>query len=214
MPNAPRYILLVAVAIVAALAGVLLARNVLLQSAPVALSSGTRLQPPRPLAPFALVDQYEVAFDNARLRGRWSWLFFGFANCGDVCPTTLALLATTAKSLGDLPATSRPQIVFVSVDAQRDTPQVLQGYVKNFDPTIIGVTGAQTALDAFTKDLGMPSAIRPLENGSYAVDHSASILAMNPQGELAAVFSAPHTVQALAADYRALIGVKPIGSAR
>jgi protein SCO1/2 len=97
-------------------------------------------------------------------------------------------------------------VVFVSVDAKRDTPDVLKTYIKNFDPAFVAVTGAQADLDAFTKSVGVPSAIRPLTNGGYAVDHYAGILAFNPQGELSALFSAPHAVAALASDYRVLVG--------
>jgi len=203
----PKPIIFTAVAIVAALAGALLAyKYSSLQAAPIALQSGTLLQPPRPLPHFALIDQNGQPFDAAALRNQWSLLFFGFTNCGDVCPTTLALLASTTKSLMDLPDAQRPHIVFISVDAKRDTPEVLKSYLKAFDPTFTGVTGRQPDLDAFTTALSVPSAIRPLENGGYAVDHSAAILVVNPQAELQALFSPPHTIDALATDYRRLIG--------
>lgn len=194
-----------AAGIVAALAGVLLARGVLNREAPPVLATGTLLQPARAVAPFSLLDQDAAAFGNSRLQQRWSLMFFGFTNCGDICPTTLALLATVSKSVADLPAELRPQIVFVSVDAKRDTPNVLKRYVQSFQADIVGVTGDQESLDAFTATLGVPSAIRQLEVG-YAVDHSASILAFNPRGEFQALFSAPHTVDGLAADFRRLIG--------
>jgi protein SCO1/2 len=170
------------------------------------LKSGTPLQPPKAIPNFALIDQTGAPFTMARLDSRWTLMFFGFANCADVCPTTLTLLAATAKSLADLAPDLRPQVVFVSVDAQRDTTEVLKAYVKTFDPTFIAVTGAQSDLDAFTKSLGVPSSIRALDNGAYAVDHYPGILAFNPRGELRALFGAPHTVDALASDYRVLVG--------
>jgi protein SCO1/2 len=207
MSRIPKPILLATIGIVAALLGALLAQSVLQSSpVPLVLKSGTPLQPPKAIPDFALVDHTGAPFIAARLHSRWTLMFFGFANCGDVCPTTLSLLAATAKSLGDLPPAVQPQVVFVSVDAQRDTTQVLQAYIKGFDPTFVAVTGAQANLDAFTKSLGVPSAIRPLENGGYAVDHYAGILAFNPQGELRALFGAPHTVDALSSDYRVLVG--------
>ncbi len=199
-------LILTLVGIVAAIAGALLARSVFQNpSTPLALKVGTVLQPPRALPNFAFVDHNGQRFDNERLRGRWSLVFFGFVNCADICPTTLTVIGSTVKAVADLPVAQRPQAVFVSVDAKRDTPEVLKAYVKNFAPALIGVTGAQADLDAFTKALGIPSAIRPLESG-YAVDHSAAILAINPQGEWRALFSPPHTVAALARDYRALAG--------
>jgi protein SCO1/2 len=83
---------------------------------------------------------------------------------------------------------------------------VLHEYIKHFDPTFFAVTSVQANLDAFTKSLAVPSAIRPLENGGYAVDHYAGILAFNPEGELGALFSAPHTSDSLSSDYRVLVG--------
>jgi protein SCO1/2 len=207
MSRLPKPVLFVIVGIVAALLGALLAQSVLQNTpAKMVLKSGTLVQPPKAIPDFALIDQFDAPFTAARLRNRWTLMFFGFANCAEVCPTTLTLLAATSKSLGDLPPTQRPQVVFVSVDAQRDTTAVLNEYIAHFDPTFIAVTGGQSDLDAFTKSLGVPSAIRPLEHGGYAVDHYAGILAFNPQGELRALFGAPHTIDSLTSDYRVLVG--------
>jgi protein SCO1/2 len=205
----PQSILAFAAAgIVAALAGALLARGVSSdRNATPVLATGTLLEPARPVSAFSLIDQHGASFDNARLNGRWSLMFFGFTHCGDICPTTLALLASVSKSVADLPAAEQPQIIFVSVDANRDKPDVVKRYVEGFRADLIGVTGDQKQLDAFTASLGVPSAIRQLEVG-YAVDHSASILAFNPRGEFQALFSAPHTVDGLAGDYRRLVGAE------
>ena len=200
-----RFVALAALGIVAAAAGVLLARFLFAPAAAPVLATGTLLTPPRPLPTFNLIDQTGAAVEPERLQGNWSLMFFGFTHCGDICPTTLALLATTARSLNDLPRDEQPQIVFVSVDPGRDTPEVIAKYLANFDPAFVGLTGEQTDLESFTRALGVPSAIRMFENGSYAVDHSAAILAVNPRGELRAIFSPPHTVAALATDYRSLV---------
>ena len=196
---------LVVIGIVAGLVGALLARQLLQPAAPLALATGTVIQPPRPLPDVALVDQHGAPFSVDRLQGRWHLMFFGFTHCGDICPTTLALLAATTKSLSDVPAEQRPQVVFVSVDAKRDTPDVIAKYLGNFDASFIGITGTQADLDAFTGALGVPSGIRMFDNGSYAVDHSAAILATNPNGQLRALFSPPHTVATLATDVRELL---------
>ena len=198
-----------AVGIVAASLGALLAQNILQnRSTTPTLLAGTLLQPPKSIPDFALLDHANASFTAASLRDHWTLMFFGFTNCGDVCPTTLTVLATAFKTLKELPATQRPQVVFVSVDAKRDTPEVLSAYIKHFDPAFVGVTGTQPNLDAFTKSLGVPSAIRTFENGSYAVDHYAGVLAFNPQGELRALFSAPLTAEGLANDYRSLVGAQ------
>ena len=199
---------LIVVAIVAASLGVFVARSLFSPPAPLVLQSGTVLKPPKPIPSFALTDHNGQPFTNAQLRGRWSLLFFGFANCGDICPTTLTLMASVKKSLSDLPSEQQPQLVFVSVDPGRDTPERLKLYVANFHADFIGVTGAQTDVDAFTKSLGVPSAIRPMPEGGYAVDHYAGILATDRNGDLHALFGAPHTLAALTADYRALVGAE------
>lgn len=199
--------LIITVCIVAALLGALLARYVVPRnSATIALQSGTTLIPARPMPTFALVDQDGKPFDNKRILGHWNLLFFGFTNCGDVCPTTLALLAATKKALADLPAAQLPRVVFISVDAKRDTPDSVRTYVRNFDAEFIGVVGTQENLDALTAALGVPSSVRQLENGAVAVDHSAAILAVNPAGKVSAIFTPPHKMDALAADFRALVG--------
>jgi protein SCO1 len=201
----PKPILLAILAIVAASIGALLARTYVQSTTPLVLKTGTALEPPKAVQAFSLVDQDDAPFTADNLRGRWTLAFFGFTNCGDICPTTLTTLAVLVKDLGDLPQSERPQVIFVSVDAQRDTTSVIKAYVNGFNPDFVGVTGRQESLDSLTKQLGVPSAIRPLENGSYAVDHYAGILLFNPSGEMRALFSAPHTVAGLASDYRLLV---------
>jgi protein SCO1 len=195
-----------AVAIVAALAGMLLSRS-LVQPAPQAptLAVGTWLEPGRPLPDFALVDQAGTRFDKARLHGHWNVFFFGFTSCPDICPTTLTTLGSFEKSLQDLPATDRPQIVFVSVDPQRDTPDRVGAYVKFFSPTITGITGTPEAIASFADALHVPYAVTPLPDGTYTVDHSSALFLVDPDGALRAVFSAPHDATKLATDFRQVV---------
>lgn len=194
------------VAIVAALAGALLARGTLSERTlpQAAMTAGTLLQPPRPVADFALVDQNEQPFTPAALRDRWTFLFFGFTNCPDVCPATLGVLAQIEKSLQDLPETQRPRIVLVSVDPERDTPQQLASYVKFFSPSFTGVTGSKDAIDAFTRAMGVPAAVSKSAD-AYTVDHSASIFLIDPQARFQALFSTPHVPDKIAADYRRIV---------
>jgi protein SCO1/2 len=195
------------VAIVAALAGALLARGTL-SDRPLpqtAMTAGTLLQPPRPVKEFALVDQNERPFDTARLRDHWTFLFFGFTNCPDVCPATLGVLAQIEKSLQDLPSTQRPRIVLISVDPERDTPQQLASYVKFFSPSFTGVTGTKDAIEDFTSAMGVPVAISKSRDGAYTVDHSASIFLIDPQARFQALFSTPHAPDKITADYRRIV---------
>ena len=133
-------------------------------------------------------------------------MFFGFTNCPDICPTTLTLLAAVDKQLAALPDDQRPRIALVTADAERDTPEHIKKYVQFFNPNFIGVTGTQTALEAFALSIGAPIAIRPQVGGGYTVDHSSAIFVVDPQGALRAVFSGPHQLESLTADLRTVVG--------
>ena len=195
-----------AIAIVAIAAGMLLSRYMLgraAQGAPI-LETATLLDPPRPLPPMQLTDDQGQPFDNARVRERWSLLFFGFTNCPDICPTTLTQLAQVEKALADLPAAQRPQIVLMSVDPQRDTAAQLDKYVHFFSPSFVGVTGTERAVEELTRQLGVPVAITRTSD-TYTVDHSSAIFLVNPAGKMRALFSAPHVTKAIAEDYRRIV---------
>ena len=196
------------VAIVAIGAGILSARWVLQRQAgaQMGIATATVLSPPRPLPPLALVDQNSQPFDVARLRGRWSFVFFGFTSCPDVCPVTMTALAATSKQLATLPEQLRPQVVMISVDPERDTPERLADYVKAFDPSFVGATGTKEEIDEFALRMGVAAAKRPIEGGSYSVDHTTSLFLVDPDGALRALFSAPHVPQQIADDYRRITG--------
>lgn len=197
------------IAIVAIAGGMLLSRALLDRTAGPTLAKATLLEPARPLPPLAFVDQQGQPFGPERLRGHWSILFFGFTHCPDVCPTTLALLAQVEKQLTDLPTEQRPQIILMSVDPERDTPEQLARYVKSFSPTFTGVTGDQAAMHEFALKLGVPVAITPLPGGGYTVDHSAAIFIVDPSGSLRALSSTPHNVPIIASDYRSIVAAFP-----
>lgn len=204
--NRIRKLLLLAIAIVAGAAGLLLSRSLHQGGEPApALEHGTWLEPARALPPFTLLDTDEKSFGHAQLQGRWNVLFFGFATCPDVCPTTLAVLAQTRKALADLPAERQPRVIFVTVDPQRDTPAILRTYLQFFDPGFIGLSGEPAQIDALTRGLGTPFAARQLDNGSITFDHSAALFVVDPRGRLRALFSGPHAQDALAADLRKVL---------
>lgn len=189
----------IVIAIVSALTGLWLATSLRSTSAP-ALTAGTWLEPARALPEFSLTQGDGRPFTAQQLQGRWSLLFFGFTNCPDVCPTTLALLAQVRSALANLPVAQQPQVVFVSVDPKRDKPEQVAAYTRFFSPEFIGVTGEQ--VDVLTRGLGVPAMIRALDTGGYTVDHSAAIFLIDPQAKLRALFSAPHTQAALVADFQ------------
>ncbi|MGH8502668.1 MAG: SCO family protein [Gammaproteobacteria bacterium] len=160
----------------------------------------------KPVPRFSLVDDQGRAFDNARLDGRWSFMFFGYTHCPDICPATLSTLNTAMRAVGKQGGAADTQVVFVSVDPRRDTPATLEDYVKFFNPAFTGVTGSQRELIHLTRELGIIHTTLSYPQGAdnYLVDHSASILLIDPEGKLAAVFSVPHRAQTIASDFHKL----------
>jgi protein SCO1/2 len=172
----------------------------------IELATGTYLTPSRPIADFSLIDHHGRTFGPANFRGHWTFLFFGYTNCPDFCPTTLTTLAAMQKQLRAVNSTVRPQVVFMSVDAKYDTPAQLARYVPYFDPEFIGITAAdQPSIEAVAAKLGVTVLITPRPDGSYTVDHSGSIFVLNPQGRLAAVLNGPYTADALAHDFTHIV---------
>ena len=163
---------------------------------------------PRALPAFELVDQVQAPFGPARLRGHWTFLFFGFVNCPDVCPTTLAMLADVRTRIANGPAGLVPQIVLVSVVRPR-LATVLAQYVAHFDPSFTGVTGDPGAVETLTRALGVAVVVgTPDADGSYAVDHTAAIFLVDPGGRVAALFNTPHEAGTIERDYLKIAGAR------
>jgi protein SCO1/2 len=172
----------------------------------LALATGTLLAPARKLSDFSLIDQQGRRFGSAELRGHWSLLFFGYTNCPDFCPATLSTLAAMEKRLRAEHAQVVPQVIFVSVDAKRDTPAQLAKYVPYFDPQFIGLTAAdQPAVEAVAKKLGVAVSIQASADGNYTVDHSGAIFVLNPDGRVNAILTGPFTVAALLDDIQRIV---------
>jgi protein SCO1/2 len=203
-----RFLLLaVAVALVSAAAG--FSWWMLNQARPAPSYASLLVLPePRVLGEFRLVDQRGEDFSLEDLRGRWSLLFFGFTHCPDICPSTLYDLQQVSQSLeADGPAANPWQVVFVSVDPERDTPERLNDYVTWFDPDFVGVTGDPEQLAPLAMRIGVAFRIEEHEPGAanYAVDHSASVFLTDPQGRLHGVFPAPHDAAAMSRDLAAFV---------
>ncbi len=172
-------------------------------SGPLTLQSGTWLPEPRPLPEFELVDMNGEPFTRASLENQWTFLFFGYTYCPDICPMTMALLASTFEEIRRADPSADPRAVFVSVDPERDTPEALKTYVPYFHQEFLGVTGPMEQLTPLTRSMGIlhRKAEDPRDPDNYLVDHSASIILINPRGEFQAVLSAPHQVETLASDF-------------
>lgn len=170
------------------------------------LASGTILAPARALADFSLTDNQGRSFGAQNLRGHWSLMFFGYTNCPDYCPTTLTTLAALEKQLRAAKTVAPPRVIFVSVDAKRDTPEQLNQFVPNFDPEFIGLTAdSQPAIEALAKKWGVAVKIQYAADGNYIVDHSALIFVIDPAGNLAAILTGPFTVDALRRDFLRIV---------
>jgi protein SCO1/2 len=180
----------------ALIAGVLLAR--MLQQRGVALASGTWLPEPRRVAAFQLTDTAGAPFTLARLTGHPTLLYFGFTHCPDVCPTTLAALARVQQA-APLPAA---QVVFVSIDPARDSPELLRAYLGAFDPHFIGLRGPPDAEEPLLRSLSAIAVRQDLPGGDYTMDHSATLYLLDTRARLVAVFSPPFSVAGLSADLR------------
>jgi protein SCO1 len=168
---------------------------------PVALHSGTLLPQPRGLEPFELVDQQGKPFNLDALRGRWSFIAFGFIQCHDVCPATLATFNGIESQLRDRHSATTPQFVFVSVDPEEDTPEKLEKFLHAINPRLRGATGTPEGVKALAGQLGIAYARMDGPHGEHSMDHSASLLLVDPQGRLTAIFSTPHDAQAVADDF-------------
>ena len=145
------------------------------------------LDSPRPTDGIALIDHKGQAYTEARLPGSWTLVFFGFSHCADICPTTMA---TLAKMYQELKPNEKADlnVVLISVDPERDTPQVLADYVTQFNPDFTGVTGeaAQIKQLSLQWSAGFEA---PTDNGAagsdnYQVAHTSSLVLLNPKGEL------------------------------
>jgi protein SCO1/2 len=167
------------------------------------------LPEPRVVADFALVDGQGQPFSLENLRGHWSLLFFGFTNCPDVCPSALYDLNLVSEQLeaSQGAGSADVQVVFISVDPERDTPEKLSQYVSYFNPGFIGVSGSNEQLAPMTMQMGIAYRVEEHEAEAerYEVYHSASIMLMDPRGRLHGVFPAPHNAEKMAVELAQVI---------
>lgn len=167
------------------------------------LQQATLLPSAKPIADFNLTNDKGGAFTLADLKGHWSFAFFGYTHCPDVCPTSLAMLAQVMRKLKDSDALDElPRGLFVSVDPQRDTPDRLGAFVHYFDPDFIGVTGDPEQIMTLTRQLGILYLKTPGDSDTdYLIDHSAAIVLFDPKGKFHALFNVPHDAGKIASDF-------------
>lgn len=164
------------------------------------------LPAPMPLPEFALVDQSGNAVTRDTFRDQWSLVFFGFTHCPDICPTTLQILSAARKKLADSGQAPLPRVVLVSVDPERDTPELMGQYLNYFGDGNLGVTGSLGELRKLTGPLGIFFEKQSAAEENYSVDHSAAVLVINPAAEFHALFSGSHEVEIFVHDLPPIMG--------
>ncbi|KAB7742653.1 redoxin domain-containing protein [Parvibaculum sedimenti] len=194
-----RLIILIAALAVAAIIGLALAPKVdrLVDNTGPNGEAGANVQSvgkPRVGGPFTLVDQTGKTVTDKDFQGKYMLIYFGFTFCPDVCPTELQVISGALEKLGDKAANVQP--IFVSVDPDRDTPEVLAKYVKQFDPRLIGLTGSAEQIAAVAKAYRVfyekvkeqPADGSKAADADYTVDHSSVAYLMGPNGEFLTFF--------------------------
>ncbi|HEY8384396.1 MAG TPA: SCO family protein [Microvirga sp.] len=137
--------------------------------------------------PFALVNQDGRPVTEKDFAGQPYLVFFGFTHCPDVCPTTLFQISEVLKAAG--PKGQGLKALFITVDPERDTPEVLKSYLGSFDERIVGLTGDRTAVDAAIRTFRAFSRKVPGKDGDYAMDHSSTVYLMDGKHRLVGSFN-------------------------
>lgn len=197
----PIVLLAAAAAALALLAGALVARA---PGPEAAAWNGTVMQPPLAIEDFALTAHHGGPVRLSDFRGEVVLLFFGFASCPDVCPATLSEVDRALASLGPERA-GRVQVLFVSVDPERDTPAALADYVTHFDPSFLGATGTPEQIAAAESRFGAYHTRRESEAGETTFDHTARLSLIDPEGALRLSYGFGFRAEELAADLRRLL---------
>lgn len=169
-------------------------------------------QQPREVKPFELTDHNGQSFAKEQLTGKWSLVFFGYTSCPDVCPTTLQNLGFIYDDLKA--AAKNSQVLLVTVDPVRDTQEKLSQYIAYFNPEFIALRAGHEVLFPFARNMGLMYSIGG-EGQDYLVDHSASLVLINPDGLITAIFKPEQEVgqvpsidsDKLVSDYRKIVAL-------
>ena len=169
---------------------------------------GTFLLPePRDLKLRGLADANGKLFDESSLKGRWTFVFFGYTSCPDACPTALSTLAQVERKLGEQKnarLADQFSVVLVSVDPERDDAEKLGRYVAAFSPHFVGVRGELDAVADFARQVNAAFMKVPGQGETYLVDHTANIVVIGPDARYRAFIRAPHEADKIVVAYRSI----------
>lgn len=171
----------------------------------ISSNTGNWINPPRSVGNFTLtgIDGTDLSLNN--LKGNYTLMTFGYTHCPDVCPLNLTEFKRVKRELGE--QAERVNFVFVTVDGNRDTPDVLNTYLQRFDPDFIGMTTTdKTEIDSMTEAFSVYYEIRRVEEtqAEYMVDHSATTFLLNPNGRMIAIYSFGTPPKEIAEDLQGL----------
>lgn len=179
---------------------------------PALPESALYYQEPRGIKSFELTQHNGQSFNNGNLIKHWSLVFVGYTSCPDVCPTTLQNLGFIYEELKAI--ADNTQVLLVSVDPKRDSVEKLSQYITYFNTDFIALRAEHDALFPFARNLGLMYAING-EEENYLVDHSASLVLINPDGNIAAIFKPEHEIgkvptidsDILVSDYKKIVAL-------
>jgi protein SCO1/2 len=168
-----------------------------MQRRPPELATATILPATAAIPAFSLLDHKGNAIDENVFKGQWDLVFFGFTNCPDICPLTLQVLSSAKRKLAEDGHSPLPRIVLVSVDPERDTPDILDAYVSLFGDDNLGITGDIAELRKLTQGLGIYFEKRDADsdNENYSVDHAAAVIVIDAEGRFHSLFGGPHIIE-------------------
>lgn len=170
--------------------------------------TATVLNPAKQISDFSLTATQGDAFTPQSFLGRWTLLFFGYTECPQICPQTLAVVTGVWNLLpAKMHNDKTIQFVFVSLDPEYDRVENLRNFLGRFHPSFIGVTGQSDVVKKLAQECSIYSWRDPNQNAGEQkmIDHSATLLLINPKGQIQALFSPPHQKEAIAKDIHKII---------
>jgi protein SCO1 len=156
---------------------------------------------------FALTGPDGSAITQQTYRGKWLVIYFGYTFCPDICPTTMMELAQAIQALG--PRAAGVQAVFISVDPQRDKPDLLADYLKAFDPRFVGLTGSSAQISAAAKSFNVFYERHDRDDANYTYDHSSYLYLVDPGGQLVEALGSDRGSEQIAAALLSLMSRNP-----